>query len=275
MSLPADPVLIALSAATAGIGALGGIGGAILLVPTLVLLGVEPSTAAPLGLLSVAAGSLAAGPQQLSSGTVHHRLGVTLEVVASTAAIIGAMASPHVSDRALRLVLAGAAAASALSGIRVRSIRNLPDPSFAEELPGEWPGTLAGAYLLDGEVVPYRAKRLGSGLASMVAAGLVSGLAGASGGFIKTPAMNLIMGVPVKVAAATTTFTVGITAAAGLAVFAGQGRILPLASAAVVLGGLLGGRAGTMVQERLAPGGVRRALSLVLLVIAALLVVIR
>ena len=80
--LPPDAVLVGLSLATAMVGTLGGVGGAIILVPVLILLGVDPRIAAPLGILSVAAGSLAAAPRQLGEGVVHHRLGVTLEITA-------------------------------------------------------------------------------------------------------------------------------------------------------------------------------------------------
>ncbi len=45
---------------TSLVGAVGGLGGAILLVPLLVLLGISARLAAPLGLVSVAAGSLSA-----------------------------------------------------------------------------------------------------------------------------------------------------------------------------------------------------------------------
>jgi uncharacterized membrane protein YfcA len=55
-------------------------------------------------------------------------------------------------------------------------------------------------------------------------AGMVAGTAGASGGFIKTPVTSELMHVPTRVAAATTTSTIGITASAALAVFALQGR---------------------------------------------------
>ena len=56
---------------------------------------------------------------------------------------------------------------------------------------------------------PTRPSGVPAGLAAMVVAGVVSGLAGVGGGFIKTPVMSEIMHVPVKVAAATSTFTVG------------------------------------------------------------------
>lgn len=266
--------LVVLAAVTAGIGSLGGIGGAVLLVPALVLLGVDPVDAAPLGVLTVAAGSLAAAPRQLEEGLVHHRLGITLEVAASAGAIAGALLAEAVSAELLSRALGVVAIGAAIAGGRRSGMRNLPNSIFGEEPAGEWPGTLAGAYELDdGSMVPYQARRLPLGLGAMTGAGLVSGLAGVGGGFIKTPAMSEIMHVPVKVAAATSTFTVGITAATSLIVFAAQGRIDATAGAAAVVGGLGGGWAGAHVQGRIPPAKVRSVLSVVLVLIGLTLVV--
>ncbi|MDZ7731719.1 MAG: TSUP family transporter [Acidimicrobiia bacterium] len=217
--------------------------------------------AAPLGILLAAAGSLAAAPRQLAEGIVHHRLGVVLEIAASAGAIGGALLGAAIDPTLLGRVLGVVALLVALTGLRRTDLRNPPHPPFAEESPGEWPGTLAGAYRLDrDEVVPYQARRVPLGLGAMLAAGLVAGLGGVGGGFIKTPAMREIMWIPVKVAAATTTFTVGVTAATSVAVFAGQGRIDYRAGAAVVLGGIVGGLVGARVQDHLPPAvGPRRA----------------
>jgi uncharacterized membrane protein YfcA len=110
-------------------------------------------------------------------------------------------------------------------------------------------------------------------MVAMVGAGLVSGLAGVGGGFIKTPTMSEVMHVPVKVAAATSTFTTGLTAATGLVVFAAQGRIDVVDGAAIVLGGLIGGTAGVAVQARLPPERIRAVLCVLLLAIGAVLLV--
>jgi uncharacterized membrane protein YfcA len=59
----------------AAIGASGGLGGAVILVPALVVAGLPASEAVPLGLVSVVAGSVAAGAQQLGERTANHRLG--------------------------------------------------------------------------------------------------------------------------------------------------------------------------------------------------------
>jgi uncharacterized membrane protein YfcA len=107
----------------------------------------------------------------------------------------------------------------------------------------------------------------------MSVAGFIAGTAGASGGFIKTPATSEVMGVPTKVAAATTTFTVGITSSAALVVFAAQGRIDASASALVIAGSLVGGQLGAGLQASLSPVTVRRTLSVLLVIVALVLVV--
>jgi hypothetical protein len=263
----------AFAAITAAVGAIGGLGGAVLLVPLLVLTGSPARVAAPLGLVSVAAGSTSAGARQLRGGLVNHRLGITTELFASSGAIAGALASGMASDRFLKLVLAAVAFAAGIVGGRRKGIRNLPDEDLADEHVGEHVGALSGVYRLDDGFVPYRARRLGTGAALFGLSGLLAGLAGASGGFVKTPATSEVMHVPVRVAAATTTFTIGITSAAGLIVFALQGRLDLRACAAVCAGSILGANAGAVLQSRLSPPQVRRFLSVALVVIAVVLAV--
>jgi uncharacterized membrane protein YfcA len=268
--------LAALALVTASIGAMGGIGGAVLLVPVLVLLGVDPLVAAPLGLLTVAAGSLAAAPRQLDAGLVHQRLGVVLEVTASVGALLGALVADEVPDTVLAVALALVAIAAGLTNLRNRGLRNLPQPSFVAEAPGEWPGTLGGAYRLEeDQVVPYRAQRVRTGLAGMTVAGFVTGVAGVGGGWIKTPLLSEVMRVPVRVAAATSTFTVGITSTTALLVFAGQGRLDAEGGAAAVAGALLGGLLGARLQQRLHPVRTRRIIGGLLVVIGVVLLVVR
>ena len=264
--------LAVLGMLTAALGAVGGLGGAVILVPVLVFTGKDIVEAAPLGLISVAAGSLAAGSLQLRERTVNHRLGVATETASTLGALTGALVAGAVSETILRYVLAAVAFGTAVLGGRRKGLRNLPDPDLGPDDVGERPGTLAGAYPLRTEVVPYQAVRLPAGLGAMGLAGLVAGLAGTSGGFLKTPAMSELMRVPVKVAAATTTFTVGVTSAAALVVMGLQGRISPIPAAAVAFGSLIGARAGARVQGRISPPLVRRVLTAALVVVAVMLV---
>ncbi len=264
--------LIGLGAACAFAGALGGIGGATLLVPVLLLLDVDPLVAAPLGMLTVAAGSLAAASRQIDDGLVHHRLGLSVELFASIGTVVGALASTQVSETWLSRLLGLAALVGAVAAIARKGLRNQPVGIFDDEPAGEWPGTLGGSYSLQGRVVPYHAERVPAGLGLSVLAGVVSGLAGVGGGFLKTPAMSEVMKVPVKVAAATTTFVSGVTAATALIIYAGQGRLDVRGGAGVVVGALLGGATGARLQSVLHATTVRRVTGSLLVVVAVVVI---
>ena len=254
------PAALAFGAAL--LGSLGGLGGAILLVPLLVVTGMAPAEAAPLGLIMVAASSVAAAPRQLVERSVNHRLGVTIELLASAGAVVGAIVSSALSETFLTYLLATVAALAALAGAGRSGLRNLPDPECDYTDVGERVGAISGAYVLnEDEIVPYRPTNLRTGLVFMALSGFVAGSAGASGGFIKTPAMNELMKVPTRVAASTTTFTVGITASAALVIYAIQGRIDVETASLIVSTSLLGGVAGAAVQSRLPPAVTRRVLS--------------
>ena len=269
-----NPLLVMIFAAlTSAVGALGGLGGAVILVPLLVLTGMTVAEAAPIGLASVAALSIAAAPEHLRHRMVNHRLGLTTEVAATGGAVVGAILSDFLPEQLMVYVLAAAALSGGLVGGRRKTLRNRPDPSLGPERIGEHIGSLSGAYPLNGAVVPYQAVRVRRSMGLMAFAGAIAGIAGVSGGFVKTPAMSELMHVPTKVAAATTTFTIGITAAAALAVFAAQGRIDSPLAAAGIAGSLLGSIAGVRFQARLQPATIRQGLSVVLVLVAVVLVV--
>lgn len=258
--------------AAAGLGALGGLGGAMLLVPALVLTGMPPAEAAPLGLLSVAAGSIAAAPAQLRDRLVNHRIGIVTELAAVSGAVVGAMIAGVISATALTYVLAAAAALGAALGLRRTRSPAVAHPACGHADVGERVGALAGAYPGGGGVVPYEPRRLPAALGLMTVAGLIAGTSGTSGGFVKTPTETEVMGLPTRVAAATTTFTVGITASAALIVTALDGRLDLEDALAIIAGSLLGAQIGAGLQRSLPDRAIRRVLSAALVLAAIALV---
>jgi uncharacterized membrane protein YfcA len=81
------------------------------------------------------------------------------------------------------------------------------------------------------------------------------------------------MRVPVKVSSSTTTFSIGITAASALLVKIAHGDLDVELGAAVVIGSLVGGQVGALVQSKLSPPVIRRFLSVALIAVAVTLVV--
>jgi len=264
-------VVAVTAAAGAAAGVAGGIGGAVLIVPLLLLAGFDAPAAATVGLLSVATATAAAAPRQLAQRLANHRLAVTVELTASLGVVVGASLLTVVSEAVFRGVLVAAILAAVAAGVLGRPARGMEAAVLPSSAIGETPGGLAGAYGLGGRAVPYRAQRIPLGMGLAVGVGLVSGVTGTSGGYLKTPLMREVMGVPIKVAAATTTFASGLTAIAGLAVLLPRGAVAPPVAAAAILGAALGGSAGARVQARLPPRGARRVLAVLLLLIAGVL----
>jgi uncharacterized membrane protein YfcA len=276
------------SGIAAALGATGGLGGAVLLVPVLLARGIAPADAAPFGLMSVAAGSIAAAPTQLRDRSVNHRLGISVEFIAAIGTVIGALNVGALSDTAVVIGLMAVVVIAIAVGLRHRDEPEL-EPTGVESTGGseitahrvtgsssaiavgERIGSLDGAYPSAGGVVPYHARRVPVGLGLMSVAGLVAGVSGVSAGFLKTAVMTEVMAVPVKVAAATTTFTVGITASTGLLIFVARGEIDPTACGAVIAASILGGRLGALIQGSLSPRSVKRvSLTLLCAVLFAL-----
>ena len=256
----------------AGLGTIGGLGGAILLVPALVVTGTPAAEAAPIGLVTVVAGSISAAPRQLVERATNHRVGVATELAASTGAVVGATLAGTVSDRLLTYVLAAVAATAAAISAKPPRHATVPDPRCVAADIGERIGALAGATPTATGIVPYTARRVPITMGLMWVAGLIAGTSGVSGGFIKTPATSEVMRIPTRVAASTTTFTVGITSSTALLVLAIDGRIDARSCAAAISGSLVGGRLGSTLQSSLSDDAVRAVLCVLLAVVAVILV---
>ena len=84
-----------------------------------------------------------------------------------------------------------------------------------------------------------------------VVAGVLSALFGVGGGIVIVPALVLVARFPPRAAAATSLGAIGITAAAGAAVYAALGEVDWRYAALVGLPALVGALAGTALQQRL------------------------
>jgi hypothetical protein len=96
----------------------------------------------------------------------------------------------------------------------------------------------------------------------------MSGLLGIGGGVFKVPALNLLCKVPIKAAAATSNFMIGVTAAASAFLYFGRGEVRPGVTAAVVLGVLAGSAIGSYVNRYIGGRAVTRTFSILLIAVA-------
>ena len=81
-------------------------------------------------------------------------------------------------------------------------------------------------------------------------AGVISALFGIGGGIVKVPVMHVAMGVPLRVATATSNMMIGITAAASAVIYLTRGGIDPYVAGPTAIGVFLGATAGSRLAHR-------------------------
>jgi uncharacterized membrane protein YfcA len=97
----------------------------------------------------------------------------------------------------------------------------------------------------------YQIRNLGLGMIGSVGAGVASALLGIGGGLIKVPVMHVVMGIPLRVATATSNLMIGITASASAIIYLLRGGIDPYAAAPTAIGVFLGASLGSRIAGRI------------------------
>jgi uncharacterized membrane protein YfcA len=262
-------LLLGLAAGT--LGALVGIGGGVIVVPALILVfGFEAHIAIATSLLAIVGTSVTAGAQPSPANL---RIGTSLELTSILGGMAGALIATAIAPQLLSILLGILLAATAALLIRRGEGHGVGHPQTDAEAAKETrrPGRLGGTYVdaRTGTQQDYEARRVPTGSAIAFGAGAISGVLGVGGGFLKVPTLNVVMGLPLKVSAATSNFMVGITALGSLAIYVARGYLYPYAAAPVVLGGMVGAIAGMHMQRRSSPTLLRTVLAVVLMFVSA------
>ena len=108
-------------------------------------------------------------------------------------------------------------------------------------------------------------------LGASFVAGNLSSLLGIGGGFIKVPVLNAWCGVPMRAAAATSAFMIGVTATSGAVVYYGQGQLQPALAAVAVIGVQIGSWIGMRFGQRASVRWLKMLMAAVLLIISGLM----
>ena len=227
-----DWVLILAGGAAAGLfGSLLGLGGGLLIVPLLTLgFGLELREAVGVSLVSVIMTSSAAAGVYLERRIADLRLGMRLELFTAIGALVGGSIAFLIDERWLSLLFAVLLVYVAASMLRARTSEPSEDGS---------------------EGSSYEVRNVPLGAVGATGAGVASALLGVGGGIVKVPLMHLVMGIPLRVATATSNLMVGITAAAGASIYLARGEIDPYVAGPTAIGVFVGASLGSRVAHRI------------------------
>jgi uncharacterized membrane protein YfcA len=253
---------------TAGVfGSLLGLGGGVLIVPLLTLgFGLDLRSAVGVSLVCVIMTSSAAAGVYLEKHVANLRLGMSLELFTAIGALIGGSIAFLIDERILSGVFALLLVYVAISMVRGSSTRDTdgdamdepgpdpdPDPApvFAAQSVAPRLVQTRTAFLASVAGPGYEVRNLGTGIVGATGAGVASALLGVGGGIIKVPLMNLAMGVPLRVATATSNLMIGITAAASAVIYLLRDEIDPYVAGPTAIGVFIGATIGSRVSHRI------------------------
>jgi uncharacterized membrane protein YfcA len=229
------------------LGGLIGLGGGIILVPALSgIVGLPLPEAVGTSLISISATSISATVSYVRQGLTEPELGVRLVALTSFGALAGGFIGLTAGARVIAILFAALAVYTAVYLVR----RNWAPAAESGQPARPWL-----AYPL------------------MLVSGALSGLLGIGGGPVNVPVMQVLLGLPLRRAAATSSFMVGVTAATGAVLYLAHGRLqLPTVGVSVI-GVAVGAQVAALLQRRVPTRALALIFAAVLLAVAVQMLV--
>lgn len=231
------------------IAVVGGIGGGVLFVP--IVGGFFPfhlDFVRGAGLMIALCSALASGPGLLRSGLASLRLAMPLALAGSVGGILGALVGLALPTQVVQFALGVTILAIAALMWATRN-KTGGRPHAADR----WAAALGlhGRYYDPAarQEVEWKARRMAPGLLVFFGIGVVGGLFGLGAGWANVPALNLLMGIPLKLAVGTSGLAISIINTSAAWVYMNKGALLPVIIVPSILGVMLGARMGVRLLK--------------------------
>lgn len=209
------------------------------------------------GLLVAMASALAAGPSLLKNGMANLRLAMPLALAASISSIGGAMlglALPaNIVQISLGVTILGIAAL--MISAKKSEFPHVPQPDALSQALG-----IHGVFhdAISGKNIAWQVHRTPAGLVLFLIIGFLGGLFGVGAGWANVPGLNLLMGVPLKVAAGTSSMILAMASSSATWYYLNDGAILPMIAVPSVVGMMIGARIGAHLLTVLKASVIRK-----------------
>jgi hypothetical protein len=259
--------LFAVTFAMGIVAVLAGVGGGVLFVPIVsAFFPFHLDFVRAAGLLIALTSALSAAPSLLTNGLASMRLAMPLALIGSVTSVIGALVGLALPTDAVQIALG--LTILAIAALMWRAGRSdHPDVPRADAL-----GAALGMHGVYhdpalGRDVKWQVHRTPAALAVFGGIGVLAGMFGLGAGWANVPALNLLMGAPLKLSVGTSGFVLSVVDTSAAWIYLNRGAVLPMIVVPSLIGVMLGAKVGARLL-RVAQASVVRKIVLTVLLVA-------
>ncbi len=236
-----------------------GVGGGVLFVPvSTALFPFNVDFIRGAGLILALTSALSSAPTYIKKNLANFRITIPILIISSTSSILGGIiglwVSNHFPEGKYYITTALGAVLFFIFIVMVTSkkvefpeVKEMDSISKKLNLQGSWFEPSLN------RVVTYKTTRFLWGLFGFVGAGFIAGMFGLGAGWANVPVLNLVMGLPLKAAIATSMVVITVNDAAAAWIYLAKGAVLPLIVVPSVLGVTIGARIGARIAHKAKP----------------------
>jgi uncharacterized membrane protein YfcA len=249
------------------VAVMAGVGGGVLFVPIVgAFFPFHLDFVRAAGLMIALTSALSAAPTFLANGLASLRLAMPLALVGSVTSVVGALLGLALPTEVVQIALGLIILAIALLMWRAGRADH---PAVAR------PDALGAALGMHGiyhdpalgREVRWQVHRTPAALFVFALIGLLAGMFGLGAGWANVPALNLLMGAPLKLAVGTSGFVLSVVDTSAAWVYLNRGAMLPMIVVPSLIGVILGAKIGARLLP-ITPTHVVKRIVLSVLVLA-------
>ena len=259
--------LLAVTFAMGIVAVLAGVGGGVLFVPIVsAFFPFHLDFVRAAGLLIALTSALSAAPSLLTNGLASMRLAMPLALIGSVTSVIGALVGLALPTEAVQIAL----------GLTILAIAVLMWRAGRTEHPEvPRPDALGAALGMHGVYhdpalghdVKWQVHRTPAAFFVFGGIGVLAGMFGLGAGWANVPALNLLMGAPLKLSVGTSGFVLSVVDTSAAWIYLNRGAVLPMIVVPSLIGVMLGAKVGARLL-RVAQASVVRKIVLTVLFVA-------
>jgi uncharacterized protein len=249
------------------VAVLAGVGGGVLFVPIVgAFFPFHLDFVRAAGLMIALTSALSAAPSLLTNGLASLRLALPLALVGSVTSVLGALIGLALPTDVVEIAL----------GLTILAIALLMWRAGRADHPEVTRPDVLGAALgmhgvyhdpALGRDVAWQVHRTPVALLVFGGIGLLAGMFGLGAGWANVPALNLLMGAPLKLAVGTSGFVLSVVDTSAAWIYLNHGAMLPMIVVPSLIGVILGAKIGARLL-RITPSHVVKKIVLTVLVVA-------